>query len=178
MSLLLASAFWDQQQCLGMGFADQIDPKVGHSLDSLSFSFCSSLSQCIYLRLKRFSVNIFEIGGWLHPSTRGHVDFLDVVSTGSLLPLLDISSNVVHVGSWEPLGFLASGIFQWLNKAHYTQLLYTSVQFLDPLVKTPSPPSPAKPDLPPPFSSPTSFPSRSLHLSNTCDYFVPLSKQN
>ena len=35
----------------------------------------------------------------------------DMVSTGSISPLLGISANVLPVGSWELLGSLASGVY-------------------------------------------------------------------
>ena len=43
--------------------------------------------------------------------TGGHDDSLDVVSIGSLSPLLVILANVLSVGSWETLRYLASGTF-------------------------------------------------------------------
>ena len=54
---------------------------------------------------------IFEVGAWPRPSTGGHAHPLDLVSTGSISPLLDISAKVFPVGAWEPLGSLASGTF-------------------------------------------------------------------
>lgn len=53
----------------------------------------------------------FEVGGWPHLSTGGCAYPLDMVSTGSISPLLDILAKVFPVGSWEPLEFLASGTF-------------------------------------------------------------------
>ena len=53
----------------------------------------------------------FEVGAWPHPSTGGHAHPLDLVSTGSISPLLGISANVPPVGSWELLGFLVSWTF-------------------------------------------------------------------
>jgi hypothetical protein len=53
----------------------------------------------------------FEAGGWPHPSIWGHAYPLDMVSTGSICPLLIILANILCLGSWEPPGFLASGGF-------------------------------------------------------------------
>ena len=50
-----------------------------------------------------------------------------MVSTGSLSSLLGISANVIPVGSWEPLAFLASGTFWWLLPVPHLPLLHTSV---------------------------------------------------
>jgi hypothetical protein len=47
----------------------------------------------------------FEMGGWFHPSTRGHAYLLEVVATGSIIP----------VGSREPQVSLVSGTLQWLS---------------------------------------------------------------
>jgi hypothetical protein len=67
--LLSASASWHQQECLGLVSADGMDPQVGQSLDGLSYSLCSILCPCISFRQEQFWVNIFEMGGWPHPST-------------------------------------------------------------------------------------------------------------
>jgi len=45
-----------------------------------------------------------------HPNW-GHPYLLNMVSTGSLSPLLGIFAEVLPVGSWEPLGSLTSGTF-------------------------------------------------------------------
>ena len=36
---------------------------------------------------------------------------LDIVSTGSISPLLGILDNVLHVGCWEPFESVGSGTF-------------------------------------------------------------------
>ena len=36
---------------------------------------------------------------------------LEMVSTGSISPLLGILAKVIPIGSWEPLASLASGTF-------------------------------------------------------------------
>ena len=48
---------------------------------------------------------------WLNLSIGGHAYLLHMVSTGSVSTLLVILANVLPVGSWEPLGSLASGTF-------------------------------------------------------------------
>ena len=60
---------------------------------------------------RKFGLIFFKVGGWPHSSTGGHVYLLDVVSTGSISLLLGILTNVLLVGSWEPLVSLASGTF-------------------------------------------------------------------
>jgi hypothetical protein len=42
---------------------------------------------------------IFKMGGWLHPSTGGPVYLLEVVSSGSIFPLLGISAKVILIES-------------------------------------------------------------------------------
>ena len=49
--------------------------------------------------------------GWPNPSTGARAYLLEVVSTGSISPLLDILANVIPLGSWEPLTSLVSGTF-------------------------------------------------------------------
>jgi hypothetical protein len=51
--------------------------------------------------------------------------------------LWGISANVIPVGSWEALAFLASGTFWLLPPVPHPPLLYTSVQFPDPLYISP-----------------------------------------
>lgn len=48
--------------------ADGMDPKVGHSLDSLSFSLCSIFCLCFSIGQEHFWVKNFEVSGWPHPS--------------------------------------------------------------------------------------------------------------
>ena len=63
---------------------------------------------CLAFVKEHFWVKIFEIGGWPHLSTGGRAYLLEVVSTGSISPLLLILAKVISVGSWEPLTSLAS----------------------------------------------------------------------
>jgi hypothetical protein len=75
-----------------------MNPQVGQSLDGLSFfSLCSTLCPCISFRQEQFWVNIFEIGGWSHPSTGGHVYILEEISSGCLSLLLDISEKFLNL---------------------------------------------------------------------------------
>jgi hypothetical protein len=48
---------------------------------------------------------------WPRRSTGSHAYPLDMVFTGYISLLLGILANVLSVGSWEPLGSLASGTF-------------------------------------------------------------------
>jgi hypothetical protein len=45
-----------------------MDHQVGQSLDSLSFSLCTTLCSCIFFRQEQFWVKFFEMGGCPHPS--------------------------------------------------------------------------------------------------------------
>ena len=102
---------------------------MGQSLDGLSFSLCSTLCPCISFRQEQFWVKILEMGRWPHLSTGG----LCLTSTGSSSRLYGISANVIPMGSWEALAFLASETFWLLPPAPHPPLLHTSVQFPDPL---------------------------------------------
>ena len=84
---------------------------MGQSLDGHFFSLCSILCPCISFRKEPFWVKNLEIGGWPLSSTVVLDYALDVVSTGSEPPLLGISANVITLGSWGTLAFLASGTF-------------------------------------------------------------------
>ena len=96
----------------------------------LWITFPSVLSR-ISFRQKQFWIKIFEMDEWPHPSTWGRAYPLDIIS-----PLLGILVNVISLGSWEPLAFLASGTFLWLPLVHHPPLLHTSIQFPDPLYFT------------------------------------------
>ena len=56
---------------------------------------------------------------------------LDMISTGSFSPLLNISANLIPFGYWEPLIFLASGTCWWLHPVPHPPLLNTAVQILN-----------------------------------------------
>ncbi|KRY95566.1 hypothetical protein T11_5034 [Trichinella zimbabwensis] len=57
------------------------------------------------------SVKIFDMDGWLNPSTGARACLLDVASIRSMSPLLDILANVIPLGSWEPLTSRVCGTF-------------------------------------------------------------------
>jgi hypothetical protein len=86
-----------------------MDPTVEQSLDGLSFNLCSTFCPCVFFRQEKFGLRDYEMSGWPHPSTGGHAYILEIVSSGSISPLLDIKANVISNGSWEPLASLASG---------------------------------------------------------------------
>ena len=67
---------------------------MGKSLDGLSFSFCSTLHPCI----SRRNCGLIFLSGWSHPSTGGHAYLLDMVSIGSILPLLvkNVSLEIIY----------------------------------------------------------------------------------
>jgi len=105
---MLASTCWHRQQCRALVSADGMEPLVGSSLDSLSFSLCSFLCPFISFRKEQFWDNIFEKDGWLHPLTGGCAYLLEVASTGYFLPLLGISANAIPTGFWDPVASLVS----------------------------------------------------------------------
>ena len=57
-----------------------------------------------------------------------------MISLGSPSPLLNISANLIPVGSFEPLAFLASRTCLWLPTVPHSPLLHTSVEIPDPKV--------------------------------------------
>jgi hypothetical protein len=95
-----------------------------------------------------------------------------MVSPGSPSPLHGISANVIPVGSWEALAFMASGIF-WLLPQLPNPHCYTPL--FNFLTLCTSPPSPSIPD-----SSPLSLPLfSSSQVPPTFyffDYFVSRTK--
>ena len=62
--------------------------------------------------------------GWPNPSTGAGAYLLEVVSTGSISPLLDILANVIPLGSWEPLTSLVSGTFERLPPLPHPLVLH------------------------------------------------------
>ena len=87
------------------------------------------------------------MGGWPLSSTVVLAYALDMVSTGSVPPLLGISANVITLGSWGTLAFLASGTFQWIQPVPgYTPRCYTPpFNFLTLSTSPLSPPTPNSP---------------------------------
>jgi hypothetical protein len=66
---------------------------------------------CLCFGQGQFWIKIFEMGGWPHPSSADCAYILEVVSIGSISPLLGIWAKVISVGSLEPLTSLQSEIF-------------------------------------------------------------------
>jgi hypothetical protein len=102
------------------------------------------------------------MGGWPHPSTGGCAYPLDMVSTGSLSFLLGISANVIS-GPGNLLLPWHLGLSSGLPPVPYHPLLYTFIQFSDPLYFT-SPPTPDPAPLSFSLLSPSQVPP-SLYLS-------------
>ena len=78
----------------------------GQSLDGLSFSLYSNLCLCLSFAQEHFWVKNFELHGGEHSSTGGHAYLREVVSIGSLSPLLGILAKVISIGSWDLLDSL------------------------------------------------------------------------
>jgi hypothetical protein len=51
------------------------------------------------------------MGGWLHLFTGSHIYLLEVVSSGSISPLLGIFAKVIPTEFWEILKSQISGTF-------------------------------------------------------------------
>ena len=103
-----------------------MDPQVGQAQDGLSFSLCSTLCPHISFRQEQFWVKIFG-DGWMVPFLNQWAMPNLWVSTGSPSPLWGISSNIIPVGSWEALAFLASGTFWLLLPVPHPLSLHTSL---------------------------------------------------
>jgi hypothetical protein len=99
---------------------------VRQSLDGLPFRLCSTLCPCISFKQGQFCVNIFEMGGWSHPSTRGAMPNHWIWSLQVFSPFLGISDTVIPTGpgsfllSWH-LG-LSNGYSQFPTLYCYTPL--------------------------------------------------------
>ena len=86
----------------------------GQSLDGLSFSLYSNLCLCLSFAQEHFWVKNFELHGGEHSSTGGHAYLREVVSIGSLSPLLGILAKVISIGSWDlldSLDFISFSVF-------------------------------------------------------------------
>jgi hypothetical protein len=62
-------------------------------------SVCSIYSPYLSFGHEHFWVKNFEMLGWPHPSTGGHVYLQDVVSSGFISPLFGISAKVIAIFS-------------------------------------------------------------------------------
>ena len=104
---------------------------MGWSLGVLSFSLCSISFSVLPLNRNKSGLKIFKMGGWPLHSTGDHAYLLEMVSTGSISPLLLISARVIPVEakvipivSWEPFASLASGTLQWLPPVPHPSLVH------------------------------------------------------
>ena len=103
------------------------------SLDFLSFRFSAIFCPYLSFRQKEFLVKNLQMGGRPHLSTQGNGYLLEVVSKGSISPLLCIQASIIPIWSWQPLVSLASGTFQWLPPVPHPPLLHISIQCPNPL---------------------------------------------
>jgi hypothetical protein len=92
----------------GFGPWHGMDPKVGRSLDGLSFSLCSIFVPAFSLdRNNSGSKNLRWVS--VAPSINSGPGLSTwVISSGSIYPLLGISAKVIPIGSWESLTSLVS----------------------------------------------------------------------
>ena len=95
-----------------------MNPKLGCSLDGLSFSLCSIFYFFIYFLSLNFlytetimDQKSLEMDVWSHFSNGGPVYLLEVISSGSISPPLGILAKVIPDESWEPLTSQVSGTF-------------------------------------------------------------------
>jgi hypothetical protein len=77
------------------------------SVSAPLFFFCP----CVAFSKNNSGLKMLQVSGWPHPSTGEYAYLLEVVSTGSISPLLGILANVIPFGSWEPLTSLMHGTF-------------------------------------------------------------------
>jgi hypothetical protein len=78
-------------------------PNLDQWLDLLSLRLSSIFVPAVLLDSNNFGSEFLNVGWQPHPSTWCTVFLLEVVSTSSLSPLLDISSKVPPSESWESL---------------------------------------------------------------------------
>jgi hypothetical protein len=102
---------------------------------SVSAPFCL----CSSFRQEHLWVKNLEMGEWSQSSTRGHTYLLEVVSTGSISPLLCVSAKVIPTESWEPLASLTPEAVQLLIPVPHPTTLHIFIQFSDPLYLSPVP---------------------------------------
>ena len=74
-------------------------PKLSQSLDALSFSLCSIFIPVLPLDINNFVSRILKMGGWPHASNGDHVYLLDMVSLGSISPLVGLLAKVILIGT-------------------------------------------------------------------------------
>jgi hypothetical protein len=67
-----------------------MDPKLGWSLDGIFFGLCPIFVPKFPLNSNNSESRIWEMGRWPNASSGGHVYLLEVVSLGSIFPLLGI----------------------------------------------------------------------------------------
>ena len=133
---LSARSSWLQQQCpeSEFGVCRGNGCPVGVVPGWPCFSLYSNICPCLSFGQRHFWVKNFEIGGWIHPLTGGHVILLEVVSRGSISPLLLISAKVnpvrakvIPIVSWDPFTSLASGTLQWLPPVPHPLLVHNFI---------------------------------------------------
>ena len=78
--------------------------------------------------MSQISYGAASICGWHHVSIGGHIYLLEVVSLGSVSPLLGISGKATLTESWEPFTSQNSGTFYSIPSD--PQKLHISFQFL------------------------------------------------
>jgi hypothetical protein len=74
-----------------------MDTKLGRSLDGLSFSLCSIFASAFLLDRNNSGSKFLKKSEWPHLSTGVPVHLLEVVSSGSISPLLGILAKVIPI---------------------------------------------------------------------------------
>ena len=111
-------------------------------MDGLSFSLCSTRCPRISFRQEPFWVQIFEFGGWPHPST-GECAYPLCKSLRVLFALSWVFQLMSFpLGSWNLLLPWHLGLSSGYLQFPILHCLHTSVQFSDPLYFSWSPPIP------------------------------------
>lgn len=78
-----------------------MNPNLGRSMDGLSFCLVSIFVPSFPLGRNNSESRILKVSAWPHVSTVGHVYIQEVVSSGSISPLLDTLAKVIPI-FWDP----------------------------------------------------------------------------
>lgn len=138
------------------------NPKLGWSLDGISFNLCSIFCPCISFRWKTIlAQNFWDV--WVAPS----LNWGSCLSTGGdlfrfYLPTVGHLGYVIQIESWEPLRSLCLGFSSGSPLIPNPTLLNISIYSPVPLVFSPVYPHPLSCSLYP--SPPLSHPESSLPL--------------
>ena len=120
-----------------------MDPTLGRSLDGLSFSFHSILVPAFLLDHNNSESNTERSVGGPIPPLESPVHLLEVISSGSISPLLGILAKVIPIETGDLLTSQISGSFyRFLPPPSPPLQLHISIHFPNPLGFSPVSPLP------------------------------------